>query len=355
MNKLKLVRGLVFILIAVLTIGLIYSSGKVGELQKKLKNLQPEVVKVAQEEQKLRAEYANSINENQVLKNENKALREDRDNLISRAKGLLFDANRMKELEDSLGRLTKDKETFEREKADLEKANAALKGEVAGLQKAQREIIQERDYAKSAYEKARKDNTIKKLKKEIRQLQREKDGKIAILQKDKKAAESSLTRAQKEITRAKEKNSKLEQDAERSDAQLKEYKMNYAEAEKKNKALETEIKNMPKKFTELARQNRRLFRQTAEMHYNLGVFYTKNKEYERAIAEFEKVIEITPDDAYAHFNLGYIYAEYLVNRKRAIENFRHYLRLAKSTDKDIDWAKKYLLTWETYEGKIPMR
>jgi len=147
----------------------------------------------------------------------------------------------------------------------------------------------------------------------------------------------------------------LGQDAERLDGQLKEYKTNYAQAAKTNKALESEIKNMPKKFTEIGRQNKRLIRETSEMHYNLGVFYTKNKEYERAIAEFEKVIEITPDDAYAHFNLGYIYAEYLVNRKKATENFRHYLRLAKSSDKDIDWAKKYLLTWETYEGKVPMR
>ena len=127
-----------------------------------------------------------------------------------------------------------------------------------------------------------------------------------------------------------------------------------AEAQKKNKRLELEALNVPKKFAEIGRQNKILLKDTAQMHYNLGVFYTKNKEYDRAVAEFEKVVEINPDDSYAQFNLGYIYAEYLVNRDKAVEHFRHYLTLAKSDDKDIDWVKKYLLTWETFNGKKPM-
>jgi tetratricopeptide (TPR) repeat protein len=87
------------------------------------------------------------------------------------------------------------------------------------------------------------------------------------------------------------------------------------------------------------------------MHYNLGVFYMREKNYPRAIAEFEKALELTPDDAYAHFNLGYIYAEYVVNRPKAIEHFRNYLRLAKKGDKDVDWVKKYIISWETWQGK----
>ncbi len=110
----------------------------------------------------------------------------------------------------------------------------------------------------------------------------------------------------------------------------------------------------PKKFVEIARQNRRLIKETANMHYNLGVFYMKTKEYQRAAAEFEKAVELTPDDAYSHFNLGYIYAEYLVNRPKAMEYFRKFLRIAKSDDKDVDWVKRYILTWDTYDGKNPM-
>ncbi|MEI6631307.1 MAG: tetratricopeptide repeat protein, partial [bacterium] len=125
----------------------------------------------------------------------------------------------------------------------------------------------------------------------------------------------------------------------------------YSEAVSKNKLFEQKTADMPKKFAEVARQNKSLIKETANMHYNLGVFYTKNKEYSRAAAELEKAIELTPDDAYAHFNLGYIYAEYMINRNKAIEHFKHYLRLAKKEDKDVDWVKKYILTWQAYEGK----
>jgi chromosome segregation ATPase len=261
----------------------------------------------------------------------------------------------LQELEDSAGSFIKEKDVLEKEKADLANANTALKEELNKLQQAQKEIIRERDDIKSAYEKSNKDNTIKELKSEIARLGKEKDERISRLGKEKNTVETNLKQAEKELNQFKEHNLKLSQERDGLDAQLNEYKANYKKAEEKNKALEGEIKNMPKKFTELARQNKHLIRETAQMHYNLGVFYTRNKEYERAISEFEKVIEITPDDAYAHFNLGYIYAQYLVNRKKAIESFRLYLRLAKATDKDIDWAKKYLLTWETYEGKIPMQ
>jgi tetratricopeptide (TPR) repeat protein len=89
------------------------------------------------------------------------------------------------------------------------------------------------------------------------------------------------------------------------------------------------------------------------MHYNLGVFYSNRKEYSRAIAEFEKAVELVPDDAAAHFNLGYIYAEQLVNRERAIRHFQQYLRYAKHGDKDADWVKRYIVTWQAYENKQP--
>jgi len=128
----------------------------------------------------------------------------------------------------------------------------------------------------------------------------------------------------------------------------------YAEAVKKNNAFEQKVMETPKRFAEIARQNKTLIKETANMHYNLGVFYTKNKEYSRALAEFEKAVELTPDDAYAHFNLGYIYAEYVVNRYKAIDHFRRFLSLSKSDDKDIDWVRKYILTWEAYEGKKPL-
>jgi tetratricopeptide (TPR) repeat protein len=136
--------------------------------------------------------------------------------------------------------------------------------------------------------------------------------------------------------------------------QIVDYKKRYEEALAKNRTFEKKLEQLPARFAEISRQNKVLVKETALMHYNLGVFYTKNKEYSRAIAEFEKTIELTPDDPYAHYNLGYIYAEYMVNRPKAIEQFRKFLQLCKTEDNDVDWVKKYILTWETWAGKKPM-
>ncbi|MCK9594984.1 MAG: tetratricopeptide repeat protein, partial [Candidatus Omnitrophica bacterium] len=136
--------------------------------------------------------------------------------------------------------------------------------------------------------------------------------------------------------------------------QIVDYKKRYEEALAKNRTFEKKLEQLPARFAEISRQNKVLVKETALMHYNLGVFYTKNKEYQRAMAEFEKTIELNPDDPYAHYNLGYIYAEYMVNRPKAIEQFRKFLQLCKTEDNDVDWVKKYILTWETWAGKKPM-
>lgn len=137
--------------------------------------------------------------------------------------------------------------------------------------------------------------------------------------------------------------------------QVSDFRKKYNEALSKNKTLEKKLLEIPKKFAEVTRENKMLLKETALMHYNLGVFYTEKKEYNRAVAEFEKSIELNPDDGYAYFNLGYLYAEYLVNRPKAIESFRLFLKYATGDDKDVDWVKRYILTWQAWEGKTPLK
>jgi tetratricopeptide (TPR) repeat protein len=137
--------------------------------------------------------------------------------------------------------------------------------------------------------------------------------------------------------------------------QIKEFQKQAEEAMIKNRELEKRAQEIPARFAEMARENKVLIKETALMHYNLGVFYTKNKEYSRATAEFEKATELNPEDPYAHYNLGYIYAEYLVDRSKSIEHFRKFLSLCKTDDKDVDWVRKYILTWQTWGGKKPIQ
>lgn len=268
----------------------------------------------------------------------------DRDNILAQIKILLGEKAKARELEESLQKAKTEASSAEKELRQANDQKFSLKEEVNKLQAAQAQLLKERDGLEIAYEKAAHKVLIKELKK-----------KNSTLQRDLNTEAAKARSLERENSRLSEQKDKLNTAKDQLTGQLNDYKKNYALAVKKNKAMESKISQTPAKFTEIARQNKVLVRQTSEMHYNLGVFYTKNKDYDRAVAEFEQCIAINPNDAPAHFNLGYIYSEYLVNRKKAMENFRHFLRLAKSDDPDVDWVKKYLLTWETYEGKIPMQ
>ncbi|MDD5477088.1 MAG: tetratricopeptide repeat protein [Candidatus Omnitrophica bacterium] len=334
MNKFKIPIILIGALIFGESASLIYFAGKSQDLSKKLEAMTPDYQKLDRENRELKNKFTASVKENETLK-------VDRDNVLAQTKSLMGEKTRANELAASLEKANLEISQLQKEKQEIQNYNLSLKEKFKKYQELQAQITKERDDFKLAYEAAKKDATIKKSKKEL-----------VKLGKEKISAEINLKN--KEIEQLKAQRTKLEEIKKELTSQVKEQKKAIAQAINKNRRLEEEVNNLPKKFSEIARQNKRLIRETAEMHYNLGVFYTKNKEYERALAEFEKVVEITPEDAYAHFNLGYIYAEYLINRKKAVEHFRHYLQLAKSDDKDVDWVKKYLLTWETYEGKKPV-
>ncbi|MDD5466033.1 MAG: tetratricopeptide repeat protein [Candidatus Omnitrophica bacterium] len=320
------------------SVGLIYFSGKSQDLFKKLEIIKPGYQKLDREEKELKGKYAQLLEENEALKI-------DRNNVLAQTKVLLGERARADELGVSLEKANLEISRLQEEKQEAQKYNSSLKAAFKTYQQSQVRIIKERDDLKLAYEEAKKkasnEAAVKKSKKEA-----------VKPRKEKIAPEINLKN--KEIEQLKAQRTKLEEAKKELVQQVKEQKKAIAQAINKNRKLEEEINNLPRQFSEIARQNKRLIKETAQMHYNLGVFYTKNKEYTRAIAELEKVVDITPDDAYAHFNLGYIYAEHQLDRQKAIEHFRYFLRLAKSDDKDTDWVRKYLLTWETYEGKKPV-
>jgi chromosome segregation ATPase len=298
--------------------------------------VQPGLAKVTGEMEDLQKKYT-------ALSRENEAMGEDRANMLAQVKNLLAERNRAVELSASLDKNQSELAEMRKTNEELKNGRTDVQAKLEGLTGERDRLLKERDDLKVLYEKTRKEHVIEDLKDEL-----------AKLQKEKGAVENRLRQAESAGAQLKSQAAKQQADIEGLNAQLKNYKKNYAVAQMKNKKLESAALHLPAKFAEIARQNKRLIKETAEMHYNLGVFYSKGKNYERAIAEFEKVLDIDPNDSYAHFNLGYIYAEYLVNRKNSVEHFRHFLRLAKSDDKDVDWVKKYLITWETYEGKKSM-
>ncbi|MCM8813467.1 MAG: hypothetical protein NC924_05990 [Candidatus Omnitrophica bacterium] len=276
------------------------------------------------------------------------AAAQDRDNLRAQAQILLQYKGDIAAMQKQREQMNAERAAWEQEKQDLLRKASLFQEKIDSLQAAVKDaekrafdLEQERDQAKQKITAAKGDVLV------IGNLQQ----KIKDQQQRLRRAERDSGVLKKKMDRALENLAKQKIVEQTVREQLKESNEKYQTALEDNKALLRKLDEQPKQYAELAREHKILLQRTGTMHYNLGVFYTKNKEFPRAITEFEKAVELNDADAQSFFNLGYIYAEYYENRPKAIENFQKYLALAKKGDKDIDWVKRYILTWQTWEGK----
>lgn len=319
-------------------------------LSNDLKKNRGEIEKISKEGVDLKNNYAKIQKEYAQLKIEAEQAKTDRDNLNTQVKGLLADRTKARQLETELDALKKAKElsdtsasTAAHEKALVEKQNDNLKEEIKDLQKIQKQIIGEKNDLQELLAKERDKSGRKKLLEDNESLKR-----------DLQRMSVNLQASEAQTKQLKDSEARLREELKTLSKKVDSYNKEMSQAVTKNRSFEERLTTVPTKFAEIARQNKALVKQTATMHYNLGVFYTKRKEYSRAVSEFERCLELTPDDAYAHFNIGYIYAEYLVNRQKAINHFRKYLQFCKKDDKDADWVKKYIITWQTWDVRQPL-
>ncbi len=293
--------------------------------------------------------------EYEKLKKEYQRVSADRDNILAQSKGLLEIKAKYAQIESTLKSNQEEKERLQNEfaVAKEEAAQARKNLQDSGLTAQQKINELESDNARLSEERDSLKESIRRLELEYKGLP-ETRKELGNLRQDNKGLQKKYDSMEQQLMKMKDQ--QLDKDAQIDvyRKQVGEFKTRYEQSLAKNRALEKRAEKIPGRFAEMARQNKVLIKETALMHYNLGVFYTKNKEYARAIAEFEKSIELNPGDPYAHYNLGFIYAEYSVNRAKAIEQFRKYLSLTKKEDKDTDWVRKYVLTWQSYEGKKPM-
>lgn len=278
------------------------------------------------------------------LKRDYDAVSADRANILLQVKGLVEANAKCQAAESEIKKAVDAKEASFKEAKKATEQAAMLADKISALETANASIVKERDEVKRSLDKMTLDYKI-----------------VPETQRENVRLRNELSSAQRDLKNLQIKSKRMEERQLNDSAQLevfrrqiKEFKRRYERAMAKNRSLEKRIEQVPSRFAEIARENKVLIKETALMHYNLGVFYTKNKEYSRAIAEFEKDIELNPDDGAAHYNLGFIYAEYLTNRPKALQHFRKFLSLVKSEDKDVDWVKKYILTWQTWEGKKPI-
>lgn len=102
----------------------------------------------------------------------------------------------------------------------------------------------------------------------------------------------------------------------------------------------------------MSREDEQFRKEALKFHYNAGLVYDQNRQFELALIEYEKALEAVPDDADVHYNLAILYDEYLLDKRKAIEHYHAYLKFcpdARDAVKVNYWineAKKEL-KWET--------
>jgi chromosome segregation ATPase len=276
----------------------------------------------------------------------------DKENLMLQSERLRRENEEFRAAKEAYDGLLEEKNALLQAKAALEKHITELQEQSAAMETRAQDNIAEKTELQQKLEEAteRQRPYLNRIKDEYQ----DKLSKISELLRQKEDENKALAGDLKETRKAAEvlerDKFKWEQQASLLQGKLDELNSQFKELQKENIALAEESRTFPRRFAELARQNERLIKETADMHYNLGVFYVKNKEHKRAVHEFEKVLDLKPKDAQAIYNLGYIYAQHLVDRPRAIRYFEDYLSYAPDA-RDADWVRKYLLTWQTWYGK----
>jgi len=159
---------------------------------------------------------------------------------------------------------------------------------------------------------------LNKRNQEIKEFVRQQNKKIKNLKEE-------LEVAKKELAELKDENLRL--------ADMKNFLGNIQikKQEKRIKKLEEDLSHTKEKIK----------KQEALLHYNLGVAYTKDRNYEMAIDEYERALSLNLEDADIHYNLAILYDEVRRNSKRAIEHFQRYLEL-KPDAEDIDIVKDWI-------------
>jgi tetratricopeptide (TPR) repeat protein len=99
---------------------------------------------------------------------------------------------------------------------------------------------------------------------------------------------------------------------------------------------------MAKEMGKLVEENQILRKDTIKLHYNLANLFFEQGKYEMAALEYNRVLDLMPQDAATHYNLAFVSAEYLRDYKTAITHYKKYLALDPSAS-DAPFVKTQIL------------
>lgn len=162
--------------------------------------------------------------------------------------------------------------------------------------------------------------------------------------------EKRLKDADEKIKRNKKASDNLEQQtrsAKSNPAMTAEYvklvESQWLTAETKTQELKSDLDRSLAELSSYNLERQKMRSETAAMHYNLAVILTNQQNYEAAIREYLKVLELRPDDSESHYNLGIIYDDYSKNHEKAIEHYRQFVRVSPDspeTNRVKMWLKE---------------
>ncbi len=308
---------------------------------------------------------------NAQLQGEIENLKLDRNNILKQAQSF------QKEKADLLAKIEEIKNTSSGaavELGSLKKENTIISTELEKIKQARlkdRELYTEE---KTALERKLKeaDDKNTSLAKMMEQYTPEKISQVLAdrdrLQVENKEMAQKIIESQKKVEEIQRNMTPLEldrQELHRIEAENKELRdrtkyiqkqdQRLAQLIKENKEYREQLEIMKGKFKDavpgLAKSGRiaqKMMRENGQMHYNLGTIFLQNKRYKEAIGEYEKVLEITPNDPDTHYNLGVLYDDFFKDREKALYHYQKYITVNPKAP-DAKKVETYILNLELEE------
>ena len=297
------------------------------------------------------------------LKKKYEELETDRNNVLTQTRTLLQEKAQWQGVEEQLENLKNTNKVFMAQKEKLLAENQKLKAEVASVlqnfdglkqsyqdlltkqEEADKENISLRDLLTKQVQATPEYQLLDRESKRLRE-ENEKFGQTINLMEGK--LKLALDRIKKDQEREL---SMLRQVRGQKDL-LEGIRAQNVMLTKTNMELNELINSTPGHIKDMAAQNQTLVKETAEMHYNMGVFFTENKKFEQAEREYLRALEFDPNNLKVHYNLGYLYAEDMDRHDKAMFHLEKYLQIDPNS-KESEAIRSYIATRQTWNAGAP--
>jgi tetratricopeptide (TPR) repeat protein len=303
--------------------------------------------------QKLEKDYSE-------LKKKNEDLEADRNNVLAQTKNLLQEKTKWTEIEGQFENLKKTNQIFMLQKDKILSENQKLKNEIAS-------ILGNFDSLKESYQELlSKEEAAQKENADLRRLltqQVQSTPEYQALDRESKRLRDENLKLGETINRLEDRIKKaldrIKKDQEREVhmvRQVREQKQllddlrfQNGSLSKGNKELNLLINQAPDRVKDMAAQNQVLLKETSEMHYNMGVFFTENKQFLQAEKEYLRALDFDANNQKVHYNLGYLYAEDLDKHDKAMHHLEKYLQMDPNS-KESEAIRSYIATRQSWNS-----